>query len=144
MRLIDLARVAAEAEGVRLKVMLKRQARRGIWGAAAAVFALFFCVSLHLTAYEFLAPWLGAGFAALALMGLDLVLAVVFGILAAGNTPSLQEREAAAISRTARLQLRDTAATFAMVLPVARLAGARRGKGALIAAIVAKLFNRRR
>jgi hypothetical protein len=134
MRLFTLARVAAEAEGIRLKVMARRQAMRGFYGVMASVFGLMLVIMLHITLYSFLIPAVGRGFAGLIVCGVDLVLLAIFGLIASRSTPSAQEREAEMISRQARAQIADTASTWAMLMPVARVMGGKGLRGALLTA----------
>jgi hypothetical protein len=64
----------------------------------------------------------------------DLVLLAIFGLIASRSTPSAQEREAEMISRQARAQIADTASTWAMLMPVARVMGGKGLRGALLTA----------
>ena len=65
MRTVDLGRTAAQAELVRLKRMVHRQAMRAVWGAVAAVFLVALLVMIHVVIYlaivpALLSPLLGA------------------------------------------------------------------------------------
>jgi uncharacterized membrane protein YgcG len=113
MRLISLARIAAEAEGVRLRAMARRQAMRGVWGAVAAFFGLLVVLLLHVAAVVFLALAVGFGFAALIMAGVDALLLAVFAMMALRSSPGRDEREAQAISQQARAQLASSATTLA-------------------------------
>jgi hypothetical protein len=143
VRLFTLARVAAEAEGLRLKLMARRQAMRGVYGALAALFALLLLVMVHIAAYAFLVPAVGGGFAGLIVAALDLVLVAVFGLIATRSTPGAEEREAELISRQARAQITDTAATYAVLVPVARAIGGKGLRGALLTAAATQWFTGR-
>ena len=145
LRVVTLAKLAAQAEGVRLKALAKRQGMRGAYGAVAAVFGLLLLVMLHISIFEFLVPAVGGGFAALIVVGIDVLMIVIFGVLAARDTPSQTEREAALISRQARGQISDAVSTFTVLTPVARIVGGKGLRGALVSAAATRwLTNRRR
>jgi fatty acid desaturase len=144
VRLLSLARIAAEAEGVRLKALGKRQAMRGVFAAVASVFALLMLVMLEIAGFAFLEPLVGGGFAALIVAGVDLVLLAIFAALALRNTPGHAEREAARISRQARTQITDTLATYTLVAPAARAVAGSGMRGAVLSAIASQWFAGRR
>ena len=59
MRAVKLAKVAAQAEELRLRALAQRQVRRGIYGAVAAAFAVGALALGHLVAFLAIAPSLG-------------------------------------------------------------------------------------
>jgi fatty acid desaturase len=144
MRLLSLARIAAEAEGVRLKAMGKRQAMRAVFAAVAAVFGLLLLVMLEVSGFEFLSPLVGGGFAALIVAGIDLLLLGLFAMVALRDTPSQAEQEAALIGRQARTQITDTLATYTLVVPAARAVGGSGMRGAILSAVASQWFAGRR
>lgn len=103
MRTLRLARIAAEAEGVRLRA----QARRTMVRAVLGLIALGFLAAA--IAFGHVAVWFalrqGAGWAdwaaASAVAGGDLAIAVVLVLLAARSTPGQVEREALLVRQRA-------------------------------------------
>jgi hypothetical protein len=113
MRTLRLARIAAEAEGLRLR----RQARRAVSRMAAGLIGLMFIgwalAFAHLAAWYWLRDtvgWPEAG-TAIVLAGGDLVIAAFLVLLAARSAPGRVEREALLVRRhalesaTGRLEL---------------------------------------
>ncbi len=99
MRAVDLAKVAASAEALRLKRLARRQAIRAVYVVGGVLFALAAFALLHVLAYVALlglvAPWL----AALIVFIVDLVIAGVFASIALNSAPDRIEREALAVRR---------------------------------------------
>jgi len=101
MRPLRLARVAAEAEGVRLRQLARRTVFRAVCGIVALVFlagALGFC---HFAVWFWLRQSFAPPAAALIIAGGDLLLAIVLGVLAARSSPGRVEVEALAVRRRA-------------------------------------------
>jgi hypothetical protein len=144
MRLISLARIAAEAEGVRLRAMARRQAMRGVWGAVAAFFGLLVVLLLHVAAVVFLALAVGFGFAALIMAGVDALFLAVFAMMALRSSPGRDEREAQAISQQARAQLASSATTLAVVAPFGRIVGGKGWRGTVATAFITQWLAGRR
>jgi hypothetical protein len=119
MRAINLAKVAAEAEILRIQHMLKRQGIRAALGLVAILFALGVLVLTHIAGWQLLrlsdVPPI---YATLILLGVDLVVAAIFGILAARSSPSRDEREALTIRQRALHGARSSLALGALI-PVA-------------------------
>ena len=101
MLTIELVKAAAQAEKIRLKALSRREARRAVMALVAAVFAVMAVVSLHGVAFILLDPQIGPLYAVLVLLGADIVIAIVFGVIAASSRPSKIEREAVLIRRQA-------------------------------------------
>ena len=82
MRAVRLAKVAAQAEGLRLRRLVRRLAKRAAFGAVAAAFGLAALVLLHVLVFLALVDFAGMlGFwAALIVLGLDVVFAGLFGL----------------------------------------------------------------
>ncbi len=135
MRLLRLGKIAAQAEGLRWRRLVRRQIMRGIYGAVAAVFALGLLAWLHIAAALALTPRVGPVWAALILAGVDLVIAGIFGAIAASDKPDRIEREALLVRDEARSQIAEAAVMTAVVGPVLR----RLGLG-----LVERLLGRRR
>ena len=111
MRAVELAKVAAAAEALRLRRLARRQAIRAGLGAGAAVFAIAGFVLLHVLAYTLLLAVVRPWVAALILLAVDLVIAGVLGAMAMRNEPDRIEQEALAVRRQSLLEMKR-AVTF--------------------------------
>ncbi len=99
MRSVELAKVAAAAEALRLRRLARRQAIRAVVGITALLFGLAAFALLHVVGYDalclILSPWL----AALIVFAVDLVIAGVLAMMAINSTPDRIEREALELRR---------------------------------------------
>jgi protein-S-isoprenylcysteine O-methyltransferase Ste14 len=118
MRAIKLAKVAAEAEILRIQRMLKRQAMRAAFGLVATIFGLGVLVLANVAGWQGLRLYVSSIYATLVLLAVNLLLAAVFGMLAARSSPSRTEREALAIRQQALHGARNSLALGALV-PIA-------------------------
>jgi hypothetical protein len=112
MRTLRLAESVAQAERLRLKAMAARMVSRAVFAALAGVF--LFCALLAVDAALVALLWrsMAVGWACLVVGGGNLLIALVLGLLAMRNTPSLAEREALQLRREAWLGVkRDLAFT---------------------------------
>jgi hypothetical protein len=123
MRPFRLARIAAEAEGVRLRGMLARIVARVIFGCIALLFATGTVVFAHIAAWYELRMGLDQTYLATAglLGGGDLLLALILGFLASRSSPSRVEIEALEVRRKAIEGLGSTLSLSQMALPLLRL-----------------------
>jgi hypothetical protein len=123
MRPFRLARIAAEAEGVRLRGMMSRIVSRAVYGLIALFFVLGAVVFAHIAAWYEIRIGLDQSYLATAgiLGGADLVLAVVLGLLAARSSPSRVEVEALEVRRKAIEGIRSALTLSQLALPVLRL-----------------------
>jgi hypothetical protein len=94
VRSINLLKIAAEAERLRLRALLARQARRAAFGMVALVFILAVLALAEVAGWIVLRSYLEALAATLVLLGVNLVIAIVFGFFAVWSSPSHVEREA--------------------------------------------------
>ena len=109
---------------MRLRAMLARQGRRAAFGAVAVIFVLG-----EVAGWQVLRLYVAPISATLILLGIDLVIAVVFGVLALRSSPGHVEREAIKVRRDAFDAARG-ALSLAAALPVATsLLGLRRRSG---------------
>lgn len=123
MRPYRLARIAAEAEGVRLRGMATRMVTRVVF----AVIALFFV--LGAVAFGHVAAWyglrIGLNLSYLVTTGIlggaDLLAAIILGFLARRSTPSRVEIEAREVRRKALEGIGSALSVTQMVFPVVRL-----------------------
>jgi len=124
MRTLRLARIAAEAEGLRLR----RQAQRTVVRLAIGVIALIF-LTMGL-AFAHVAAWFGlrqnAGIApwatALIVAGVDAVMALVLLLIASRSSPGRVEQEALEVRRRALESATAGFALSSLLMPTVRLA----------------------
>ena len=98
--------------------MLKRQKMRAAFGLVAVLFALGVLALAHVAGWQVLRLYLPPISATLILLGVDLVVAAIFGILAARSSPSGDEHEALTIRHRALHEARSSLALGALI-PVA-------------------------
>ncbi len=140
MRTLRLAQVAAQAEGLVVKRTVRRFGKRAAYGAVAGVFALALLVMLHVTGWVALN---GSGgitplWSSVIVLGVDLLVAGLFGLLARGTLPDPVEREARELRDRSLLELRNTALLGLAFGPAGRVAG----RGAF--AMAKKMVGRKR
>jgi hypothetical protein len=142
MRSLRLARIAAQAELLRLRRFTRRQVVRVILGAIALVFLLACLAALHVAGYFGLrrADILPV-YAALIVAGVDFLIAAVLGLLAARDTPDRVEREALQVRRSAQEQLIEAATMTAVIGPILRSLGTRKVYGLALAALTARYLS---
>jgi hypothetical protein len=119
MRPLRLARVAAEAESLRIQYMLRRAVTRLILGVVATALLLSGIVFVHLAAWSWLRTSLAPHWVGLIFAGTDLAVAAVLFFLAARSRPGVVEREAIAVRRRAVKAATDQLSTTVLL---ARLA----------------------
>ena len=119
MRTVDLAKVAASAEALRLRHIARRQGMRGAYGAGAAVFGIAVFVLLHVVAYEAMVPRLSPLIASIILLAFDLVVAAILGYLAISNKPDAIEDEAKMVRQQAVVEMRRSMTGMALIGEVA-------------------------
>jgi hypothetical protein len=123
MRTLRLARVAAEAEGLRLRAMARRSVIRIVLAVVALVFLSGTLIFAHIALWLWLQ--LAQGWTPIATSGAlgggDLAAAIVLSLLAARSTPGRVEREALAVRRQAWENATSSMALSAMLLPALRL-----------------------
>ncbi|MBV8912751.1 MAG: hypothetical protein JOZ05_06900 [Acetobacteraceae bacterium] len=153
MRAVELAKVAAAAEALRLRRIARRQGMRAAYGVGAAVFAIAVFVLLHVVAYNLLVRALSPTVSSLILLAFDLIVAGVLAFLAMRNTPDQVEREALAVRRQAIVEMKKSVTVMAVAGEVTGLLVRRRARSAttnprrsrawLIADIASRLLARR-
>jgi hypothetical protein len=80
MRSVSLLRLALEAEILRLRHLLQRQARRAAFGLVAAIFAVSVLVLANVAGWQALRLYVASIYATLILLGVNLVVTVVFAL----------------------------------------------------------------
>ena len=152
MRALELAKIAAAAEALRVKRYARRQGIRVAFAVAAVVFLLALLAMLHVLLVVLLAmvvqPWL----AVLIVLAVDLVVAGILGSLALRNKPDRVELEAASVRRQSLAEAKNAATSLATFGEVAGLAigmaGRRKaktsrvGKAWMIADIASRFVRR--
>jgi hypothetical protein len=118
MRAVNLATIAAKAEILWIQRMLKRQGLRAAFGLVSVLFALGILVLAHVAGWQVLRLYVPPIYATLIFLGVDLVVAAIFGILAARSSPSGAEREALAIRQRALHEAQSSLALGALI-PIA-------------------------
>ena len=108
MRTVELAKVAAAAEALRLRRIAHRQGMRAAYGAGAAVFGIAVFVLLHVVAYHLMVPRFSPLTASLVLLAVDAVAAGVLAYLTLGNVPDAMEQEALTIRQQAVVEMRKS------------------------------------
>jgi hypothetical protein len=87
VRVFRLARVAAEAEGLRVRELMWRTVMRAAFGIVAMGFLAGAVGFAHVAAWFWLRTAWEAHYAALIVAGTDLALAILLALLAARSTP---------------------------------------------------------
>jgi len=122
MRTLRLARIAAEAEGLRLRYSARRAAVRAVLGLVALGFLLGALVFCQIAAWYWLRASWDRPAAALILAGAELVLAAILALLAAWSSPGRVELEALAVRRRALKAAISGLALSALATQLLRLA----------------------
>jgi hypothetical protein len=120
MRPIRLARIAAEAEGVRLRGMMARIVTRAIFAVIALFFILGAVTFGHIAAWFEIRVALDLSYLATAgiLGGADLLVAIILLFLASRSTPSRVEIEAREVRRQALAGIGSALNITQLVLPL--------------------------
>ena len=153
MRALELAKVAAAAEALRVKRYARRQGIRVGFAAGAALFGLAIFAMLHVLGIALLTlavqPWV----AALIVLVIDLVGGGVLGMMALSNKPDHIEIEAASVRRQSLAEARRAATSLATIGEVAGLAigmtgrrkarNTRAGHAWMIADLASRFIRRR-
>jgi hypothetical protein len=153
MRTVELAKVAAAAEALRLRRIVHRQTMRAVFGAGAAVFAIAVFVLLHVLAYELLVREVTPVVDSLILLAFDLIVAGGLAYLALGNKPDAIEDEALQVRQQAVVEMRQSLTVMALAGEVTGLVLRRRPKAdsntrprgnvRLLGEIAARVLSRR-
>ena len=121
MRTVELAKVAASAEALRLRRVAVRQGRRAAYGVGAAVFGIAVFVLLHVVAYNAMVPAISPLVASLIILAVDLIVAAILGYLALSSKPDAVEDEAKVIRQQAIVELRKSATMMSLAGEAASL-----------------------
>lgn len=147
MRSVELARAAAQAEALYLRRLAQRQAIRGAFGAAAAVFGLAILVMIHVLIYVILIGYVSPPIAAIILLALDLVLAIVFAVLARRDEPGQIEQEAKLLRDQSLVELRSSLTLMSLAASATGFVVRRRAnktvRGRVLGALASRVLSRR-
>jgi hypothetical protein len=121
-RTLRLARLAVEAEGLRLKRQLRRLAIRASLGGIALVFLVSALACIHFAAWLALARVMPPAWAAMVLAGSDMVIALILAAVARSDLPDQVENEAMAARQAAVRTLSGQIATTVLISRSIRLA----------------------
>lgn len=135
MRAVELAKVAAAAEALRLRRMARRQAMRMALAAGAALFALAAFALPNVAAVTALVGRFSPLVAILIVMAVDLVIAIVLAWCAVRSTPGAIEAEALLIRQRALGEARASMTMMAMFAEIASVALRRAARDGLAAGI---------
>jgi hypothetical protein len=144
MRSVSLARVAAQAEILRLREFANRTVTRIVLAVVAVFFLVAALVAVHVAAGMALTPRFGPLWATLIVGAVDLVIALILAAIASSSKPSRIEREAMEVRRTAQAQLTEAVAVTTLIGPLARLIGGRKLYAVVLAALTARYLGARR
>ena len=153
MRALELAKVAAAAEALRVKRYARRQGIRIGYAAGAAVFGIALVAMIHVLGIVLLALVLPIWAAVLIVLIIDAVIGGVLAKMALSNTPDHIELEAASLRRQSLAEAKNAATSLATIGQVAGMAigmsGRRRakssrvGKAWMIADLASRFIRRR-
>ena len=122
MRALRLARIAAEAEGVRLRRRAQRALIAAILASIASAFMLGAVVFCHVAAWFYLRVHWDPPATALILAGADILLALVLVLMATRSSTTQVEVEALAVRQRALESIGSTLAISAMATQLLRIA----------------------
>jgi hypothetical protein len=123
VRSVNPLKVAFDAEMLRLHAMMARQGRRAAFAVIALIFALAVLALAEAAGWLALRHRLESIPATLILLGVNVVIAAVFGLLAARSSPGQTEQEALRVRRQALDAARGALAFTVAVPAVTRLLG---------------------
>jgi hypothetical protein len=129
VRSINLLKIAAEAEMVRLRAMMARQGRRAAFGVIALIFSLGVLGLGEVAGWQVLRLYVAPLSATLILLGINLMIATIFGFLAARSSPGPAEEEALRVRRQALDAARGSLAFTAAIPAATTLLRLRRSRG---------------
>lgn len=121
LRPLRLARIAAEAEGLRLRYIARRTAIRAVMGLIAVVFLGGALAFFHIAFWFWLRRHFESPATSLIVAGADLLITLLFGLLAARSSPSRLEREALDVRRRALENATSTLAYSTLAAQALRL-----------------------
>jgi hypothetical protein len=145
VRTTRLARLAAEAEILLIRREIRTVIRRAIYGVVAAIFGLSALALLHIVGYEALRQYaqLPQVAAAGIVLAVDVVIAVLFLLLANGAMADPVAAEARLIRDQSLAQIKDTLTMAALLKPAGKLLGRKHIYGLVLAGLTARFLGQR-
>jgi hypothetical protein len=145
MRTLRLARVAADAEILLLRRRVLTAQRRAVFAGIAVAFGIGVLVLLHILAYIALLQYahLTPFFAVLIVAGVDLVFALLFGLLASGAMPDPVAEEAILLRDQSIAQMKTSLSATALLVPAGRLLGRKHIYALVLAGLTARFLGSR-
>jgi hypothetical protein len=143
MRTLQLAKVAAQAEGLRLRSLAERQVRRAACGVIAFVFLISFLVAGHVAIGMSLAERFTPVESVLIVGAGDLVITLLLGAMAAFSSPGKIERAALEVRQRARAEIQASLTVPVLLGSAARTVGGRNLFNLLVM-MTGRAFRRRR
>ena len=143
IRSVRLVRIAADAERLRLRRRIRRAVISAVLGGIALLFALFALGAAHLAFYLALNMRFMPVYSALIVLGVDVGVLLVLGVLAMRGGEDRLEREAREVRDQAMGQVRDNVAFWVMLAPLGRIFGKRGVYGGVLAALTARFLASR-
>jgi hypothetical protein len=143
MRATQLARAAAEAEGLRLRLLARRQVARLVYGAIALIFLIAALAVGHVLAWLELRGYFNNLYSLLIVLAADCVLLLIFALLAAISSPGAMEREALEIRQNAVAQLGASVTTLMVLRPLLSRLPGRHLYSLVLAGLTARNLSRR-
>lgn len=145
MRTTRLARLAAEAEILLIRREIRTAIRRAVFGVVAGIFALSALGLLHLVGYEALRQYgqLPQVASAGIVLAVDIVMALIFLLLANGAMTDPVAAEARLIRDQSLVQIKDTLTMAALLKPAGRLLGRKHIYGLVLAGLTARFLGQR-
>ena len=143
MRTLELGKIAAQAEKIRLQQLARRQTRRMIYLAVAAIFAMGAIGMVHVLLWNVLSLKLGSLWASAILLVMDIIVAGGCSLVGARSRPTQTETAAINIRQEALRQARET--LLIALLPAATMLGRGTARGGLsLVRNFGRVFTRRR
>jgi hypothetical protein len=123
MRPFRLARIAAEAEGVRLRALVTRIVTRVVMAVVALLFILGAIVFAHVAGWYWLRTDFNQTFLAATGIcgGADLLIAIILGFFASRSSPSRVEVEAMYVRRKAIEGISSALSLTQLAIPLLRI-----------------------
>jgi len=143
MRATQLARAAAEAEGLRLRLLARRQVGRVVCAVIALVFLVAALAVGHVLAWLGLRDYFNNVYSLLIVLAADCLLLLIFALLAAISSPGAMEREALEIRQTAVSQLGASVTTLMVLRPLLSRLPGRSLYSLVLAGLTARNLSRR-
>jgi hypothetical protein len=141
MRTVRLARIAAEAEVLRLRRMFRRLALDALLLLVVVLCLVAAFASGHVALFLLLQPSQGGLYSALYLAGGDLAVACLTGLIVILHRPGRVERQALEVRQAAQAQIARDLTTAGLLSGVARGIGLRRV--AALLSTLARILTRR-